>query len=430
MVVAAVLGAASAGAGCALIAGLSPHEPYPPDGVVQITAGLDHACALTRGGKVWCWGANDTGQLGRNAIVDGGACTTACPPVEVDGISSAVQVSAGAGFTCAVEKSGVVMCWGRDDTGQLGRVTTVTCKGGACDPVPDVATGVHGAVQVSAGGGYACARTGDGGVVCWGADTYGELGTGVLAAQSVPQPVGGIGATIDVSAALVGSNTCIAASDGGVWCWGLDRSGGVGHAPDAGNVEDSDGGNPCTLRPAPVKGVAGAVAVTAGGYGACAQTDSSGFWCWGYDGIGCLGAGDAGPTVELPPGRVTVLLGISALALRDSTACGIDADGGVWCWGQSGVGAIGRERADAAICDQGVACQREALFVGIDSVTQLAAGARLSVALRADGTVWAWGVNDDGQLGHPPDTQGDAPCPAAIKSTCNPDPHEVTGLPH
>jgi alpha-tubulin suppressor-like RCC1 family protein len=293
----------SLGAGCALIAGLTSHELYPPDGIVQITAGVDHACALTRGGKVWCWGANDTGQLGRNAVVDGGACTTACPPVEVDGLSGAVQISAGAGFTCAVQTSGKVECWGRDDTGQLGRVTTVTCKGGACDPVPDVAEGVIGAVQVSAGGGYACARAGDGGVVCWGADTYGELGTGVLAAQSVPRPVPGIGAAVDVSAALVGSNTCIAASDGGVSCWGLDSSGGVGHAPDAGNVKASDG-NPCSPEPAPVEGVGSAVAVITGDYGACAQTDPSGFSCWGYDGIGSLGTGDAGAVVELPPGTV------------------------------------------------------------------------------------------------------------------------------
>jgi alpha-tubulin suppressor-like RCC1 family protein len=93
------------------------------------------------------------------------------------------------------------------------------------------------------------------------------------------------------------------------------------------------------------------------------------------------------------------------------------------------VGAIGPEPADAAICDQGVACQRAAQPVGIDGVTQIAAGADLSLALRADGTVWAWGLNDDGQLGHPPATQGDTACPASAKSLCNPEPHQVPGLP-
>ena len=80
------------GSGCAQIAGLTDHQPYP---LTQV-AGLDHACVLTLGGAVWCWGANDTGQLGRRDVDGGAPCTTACPPGAVQGISGAVGVAAGA----------------------------------------------------------------------------------------------------------------------------------------------------------------------------------------------------------------------------------------------------------------------------------------------------------------------------------------------
>src|ERR1700679_1555336 len=61
------------GPGCAQIAGLTDHQPYP---ITQVAAGLDHACVLTLAGTVWCWGANDTGQLGRRETDAGAACTT------------------------------------------------------------------------------------------------------------------------------------------------------------------------------------------------------------------------------------------------------------------------------------------------------------------------------------------------------------------
>src|SRR5271166_1025691 len=90
-VAAAALFVTVLGAGCAQIAGLTDHEAYPPNGIVQITGGADHACALTRSGDVWCWGANDMGQLGRT-------CNTPCGAGQVVEVSGAVQISAGSSF--------------------------------------------------------------------------------------------------------------------------------------------------------------------------------------------------------------------------------------------------------------------------------------------------------------------------------------------
>jgi alpha-tubulin suppressor-like RCC1 family protein len=133
--------------------------------------------------------------------------------------------------------------------------------------------------------------------------------------------------------------------------------------------------------------------------------------------------------VELPPQPVRVLPGITALDHRSSTSCGIDADGGVWCWGQAGLGALGPAEGDAGPCDTMVPCRATAESVGLGSVTQIATGTLFAVALRADGTVWAWGLNDSGQLGHPPGMQGDGPCQTPATSTCHPAPAQVPGFP-
>jgi alpha-tubulin suppressor-like RCC1 family protein len=433
MILRGVIGALAAGgllAACAQIAGLSDHQPYP---VTQITAGADHACLLMIGGDVWCWGDNTYGQLGHRTQ-DGGACTTACPAAPVEGISGATQISAGVEFTCAVIAGGSVQCWGRNDTSQLGRTVSTTCGTMApmvsCDDTPAAASAVSGAVQVTAGAGYACARLGSGGVVCWGDNSHGQLGTGSFTPAPAAVAVKSVEGAVDVSASLVGPTTCAAAS-AGVWCWGLNAQGGAGHPPGTENDQMSTDKLQCAPTPTSVPGTQGAVAVRAGDDGACAQLAAGGYTCWGYDGLGALGTKappDAG--VPVTPGPLTVLASAQDLDLRADHACAVDGNGAAWCWGESGLGALGTENGTLGVpCDQGRLCQRKAQAVGLASVSRIAVGAALSVALLSDGTVQAWGMNDTGQLGHRPRSDGDGQCPADAGDLCNGTPNRVTGPP-
>jgi len=81
--------------------------------VRSFVVGDFHSCAALKTGKVVCWGSNDSGQLG---VEDP---TVRATPVEVPGIFDAVSLSAGRGHTCAVLSTGAVQCWGVSAGGQL-----------------------------------------------------------------------------------------------------------------------------------------------------------------------------------------------------------------------------------------------------------------------------------------------------------------------
>ncbi|HWM88786.1 MAG TPA: hypothetical protein VNO33_23205 [Kofleriaceae bacterium] len=170
------------------------HTAQPVTGLASasaIVAGQQHTCAIARSTAapksppgVYCWGLNNLGQAGPNAV------TPQTTPVEVPGLAGAVALAAGVSHTCAVLDTGAARCWGANNFGQLGRDSVA--EGAFPDPSDVVGTtgagGLSGVVELSGGFGNTCARTATGEVYCWGQNHVGQLGQGA-AGPDVPRPV-------------------------------------------------------------------------------------------------------------------------------------------------------------------------------------------------------------------------------------------------
>ena len=152
-------------------------------GVKAVSAGLGYTCAVTLAGAVKCWGDNTYGQLGN------GTTTSSAVPVGVVGLGSGVvAVSAGEFHSCAVTSAGAVKCWGHNAFGEVGDGTTTD----SAVPVGVVGLG-SGVVAVSAGEFHSYAVTLAGAVKCWGFNAVGELGDGTTAQSVAPVGVVGLG---------------------------------------------------------------------------------------------------------------------------------------------------------------------------------------------------------------------------------------------
>ncbi|MFN8488979.1 MAG: Ig-like domain-containing protein [Caldilineaceae bacterium] len=149
-------------------------------GVSAVALGEDHTCALLLNGSVKCWGNNDEGQLGD------GTQTLRLTPVDVTGVSSGVlAISAGQDHTCALLASGSVMCWGRNWEGQLG-----LGRLSANSPIPVTVPNLSNAVTLlDAGHQHTCVIENESGAKCWGSNSEGQLGNGKAGYAIIPEYV-------------------------------------------------------------------------------------------------------------------------------------------------------------------------------------------------------------------------------------------------
>jgi alpha-tubulin suppressor-like RCC1 family protein len=150
--------------------------------VTRIVAGREHACALAKDGRVWCWGAGANGELGS------GTAEGSVTPRPVAGLADAIGLWVGNAHTCAIRKTGAVACWGVNDRGQLGDGT----KENRSSPVE--VKGVAGATKLALAFYHSCAVAKDGLVLCWG--QRGAPQGGVAVPLGVPKS-DQIGATQD-----------------------------------------------------------------------------------------------------------------------------------------------------------------------------------------------------------------------------------------
>jgi len=348
-----------AGASTSNSFGAGIHEGISARGTT-ISVGYQYACAVKKGGSLWCWGNNSAGQLGN------GTTTGSSVPVAVLGISNIATVSAGYGVTCTVIRDGSLWCWGDDSNYQLGNKTTVIssapifmpgmtnvanvsvgdmqtcavkqdeslwCMGrdsgsdeGPIDSVPAAVAGMSNVAAASAGTYHTCAVKQDGSLWCWGNNGNGELGIGTTTSASVPVAVPGMSNVADVAIGV--SSTCAVKQDGSLWCWGNNGNGelGIGTTTNA-------------SVPAAVAGMSNVVAVSVGYQHTCAVKKDASLWCWGSNTYGELGNGT---TMDSSiPVRVSSMSNVAAVSIGVFSTCAINLDESVWCWGANDAGQLG-----------------------------------------------------------------------------------------
>lgn len=332
-----------------------------------LAAGERHTCGITVGGETLCWGGNDHGQLGSAT----GTCWTvlgelpcATTPVSVVGAPAFASVAGFLCHTCALTDTGATHCWGCGQGGELGdgrsesSLTPVLVAGDLTftalhgDPLraAPCALDPQGVTWCWGPGGtywrteasstpavfetelrfaslalareHACGLTGDGSAYCWGANWYGQLGTGRAYGElpSSAEPVAVVG-DHEFHDLITGSGfTCALDGLGATWCWGAIGDGEV-------------------TEPTALAGHEPFASLAGGPNHACGLTSAGAAWCWGNNWYGALGDGTqehSGTPVAVSGG-----LAFEALALGIAHTCGIATDGTLYCWGSDLFGELG-----------------------------------------------------------------------------------------
>src|SRR2546430_2157764 len=218
-------------------------------------------------------------------------------------------------------------------------------------------------------------------VASWGANGNAELGDGTTTGRWQPGDVRTSNDLTQVAAGLV--HALAVRSDGTVWAWGGNAQGELG---DGSTIERSE--------PVQVAGLTGVTQVAAGSFSLALRSDGT-VWAWGANSHGQLGR----KTVtdhEVTPARVAVLNHVTKIAAGADFALALRSDGIVFAWGHGQSGQLG----NGGTADSPVPVK----IAGLSRVTGIAAGWDASLATENNGisaitSVWAWGANEDGQLG-------------------------------
>ncbi len=340
----------------------------------RIAASFEHTCTIFEDGTVHCWGANDHGQLG-----DGSISASKSLPVKVSGVNSANSVAVGYRHSCAVRWPGVVVCWGDNTFGQLGNGTF------SSSPTAMQTKSLDSVKAIVAGGFHTCALRSDGTVWCWGDNSDGDLGVGSTTVTfsapvkaQLPLPAVAITAGI--------AHTCAVLVDGSARCWGL-------------NSDYQLGDGTTTVRRVPVTvndgGVAlsNAVDIVAGSYHTCALRSTGKMSCWGRGSSGQLGYGQLGNGFF--PNDLLLISSVVAIGAGDTHTCALFVSGNVTCWGDNTSGQLGtgdHNPQASAISAVNVP--------GFSNGVEITAGSQYTCALDGHGIAQCWGRAVEGELGN------------------------------
>ena len=361
------------------------------------------------------WGSGSYGELGNGTTTQ--AQTT---PVTVSlpaGVTS-TAIAGGGDTGYAIGSDGNLYAWGRAFYGELGNGTTPQTQ---TTPVTVSLPVTPTAVAAGVDTGYAIGS--DGNLYAWGSGGDGQLGNGTTSAtQTTPVTVslpGGVTAT----AAAAGVDTGYAiGSDGNLYAWGSGGDGELGNATTS------------SIQTTPVKvslpaGVT-PTAIAAGQDTGYAVGSDGNLYAWGYGGYGELGNSTT-ISIQTTPVKVSLPTGVTptAIAAGLDTGYAIGSDANLYAWGSGAVSQLGNGTTTV----QQTTPVKVSLPTGV-TPTAITAGQDTGYAIGSDGSLFAWGYANLGQIGNGTST-GEQSTPTTvtlpagvIPTALGPDDQSTTGF--
>jgi len=312
----------------------------------QIVVNEQSTCAISRTGKVYCWGSDQFGQSGN------GTAPSQLLPMEIDvsllGITNSFkEIGSGLNYYCGIHESGKIYCWGNNQEGVMGN-GTINNEYATPVEIDMSSTGLPNDFKSLAvglgiawnGTEHVCAVHSTGQLFCWGDNEGGKLGTGNEVDSLTPIGVNSAQfSSSEIIAASAGHmHTCAIDSNHKLYCWGSNYWGTLGN----GNTVDQF--LPVEVDVSSLGLTNNFKKVSAGAAHTCAIHDNDKAYCWGVGSLGMLGNGSN--TNQSLPNEVGFVQSGYANAIKDISAgidgtCAIDMNNKGFCWGTNEWGALG-----------------------------------------------------------------------------------------
>lgn len=321
--------------------------------------------------------------------------TTTCGAGMLDGAAvvaaAKARIDGGTYHTASVKSDGTVWTWGYNGNGQLGGGTV-----GATVSAPVQLAGLSEMATATAGGYHTVAAKQDGTVWAWGYNANGRVGDGTTVQKTAPVQVTGLSNVIEVVAG--DSHTLALKSDGTVWAWGYNFFGQLG----VGSFDFTD-----RKTPVQVMGLTNVVAIAAGGKGSMALKADGTVWVWGsyknnmHSTISADWTATGGASGPYPvPGLANVVAitagGSSTTGTNADVSLALTDDGSLYAWGSNDWGELGQGTAGSSGAK---ALPTLVTAMSGKTILNMATSGYHVVALTDDGKQWSWGLGYSGQLG-------------------------------
>lgn len=333
-------------------------------GTTGIDGGENFSAVLLYDGTVWTFGADGSGQLGNGT----GAGSTNVP-AQVPGLSNVVQIACGQYHCLALQIGGRIKSWGDGGSGRLGNNGDASQQ----SPVFVVDTRLTNAIAVSAGQEHSLALAANGAVWAWGNNGEGELGIGRFSGwEDTPTNSNNGLSSTQISA---GRRNSYALKTSALYGCGNNEKGQLTEGDPQSSFASVETG----------------IDEAASGYEFVVARKGTNVWTWGENQDYQLGTN--APSYRASPAKVGGVSNIVAVAAGEKHALALRSDGTVWAWGSGANGRLG----NGATSNRSTPVQASA--AGFSNAIAIAAGYEHSMAITADGSVWTWGRNNNGQLG-------------------------------